>query len=48
MRQKKTLALAPVLQAFTEEPGVTTGILCESARELQKCMAPLMTLSGMT
>ena len=25
---------------------VPTGVLCESAQELQKCMTPLMTLSG--
>ena len=45
MRQKKTLALAQVLQACTEESGIPTGILCELARELQKYMPP-MTFSG--
>ena len=45
MRQEKTLALARALEACAEELGVPTGILCESAWELQKWMAP-MTLSG--
>ena len=31
IRQEKTLALAQVLQACTEEAGVPTGILCKSA-----------------
>ena len=44
--QEKTLALAQALQACTEDLGVPTGILCESAWELQKCIASLMTLSG--
>ena len=46
VRQKKTLALAQVLQTCTEESGFPTGVLCESVQELQKCMAPLMALSS--
>ena len=45
VRQEKTLALAWVLQACTEGLEVPIGVLCNSAQELQKCMAPLMTLS---
>ena len=45
MKQEKTLALAQALQTCTKESGVTTGILCELAWEVQMCMAPLMTLS---
>ena len=45
-RQAKMLALAQALQACTEASGAETGILCEAARELQQCMAPLMTLRG--
>ena len=44
--EEKTLALAWALQASVEELGFPTGILHDSARELQKCMAPLMTLSS--
>ena len=46
VRQEKTLALARVLQACAKESGVSTSILCELISELQKCMAPPMTLSG--
>ena len=46
VREEKTLALAQRLQACTEGLGVPTGILCDTVWELQKCMAPLMTLSG--
>ena len=46
VRQEKTLALAQVLQICAEESGVPTGILCELEWELQKWMAPLMTLCG--
>ena len=46
MRQEKTLALACALQACTERSGMSTRVLCNSARELQRCMAPLMHLSG--
>ena len=46
MRQKKTLALAQVLQCCTERLGVPTRVLCDTARELQKCVAPLMILNG--
>ena len=45
VRQEKTLDLAWVLQACLKRSGVPTGILCDSAQELQKCMAPLMTVS---
>ena len=40
------LALAQALQVCTEVSVAKTGILCEAARELQQCMAPLMTLNG--
>ena len=46
MRQGKTLALAWTLQACAEELEVPTVIVCQSVQELQKCTAPLMTLSG--
>ena len=46
MRQKKTLTLAWVLLACAEGLGAPTDILCDSAQELQKYMAPLMTLIG--
>ena len=46
IRQEKTLALVQALQACTEVSGARTGVLCDSAQELQRCMAPLMTLSG--
>ena len=46
IRQEKMLALAWALQACTEASGSKTGILCEAARELQRCMSPLMTLNG--
>ena len=46
MRQGKTLAMAWALQTWAEASGNKTGILCEAARELQQCMAPLMTLNG--
>ena len=42
MRLEKTLALAWVLQACVKESGFPTGVLCESAHELQKYMAPMM------
>ena len=46
IRQEKTLALARVLQACTEASRAKTCILCRTVRELQQCMAPLMTLNG--
>ena len=46
MRQQRTLALARVLQAHTEESGCPTGVLCEVARELQWCMTPLLAFNG--
>ena len=46
VRQKKPLALAHALQAYAERSGTLTRVLCNSARELQRCMAPLMCLSG--
>ena len=45
VRQEKTLALAQALQACAKGSGAQTGVLCNSAWELQKCVAPLMTLS---
>ena len=44
VREEKSLALAWALQACAEELEVPAGILCESVRELQKCIALLMTL----
>ena len=46
VRQVKTLALAHALHACVERSGVPTGVLHDSVRELQRCMAPLMYLSG--
>ena len=46
MRQQKTMALAMVLQACTEESGFPTGVLCDAALEPQRYMAPLLALSG--
>ena len=46
IRQAKMLALAQALKACAEASGVKTGILCEAVRELQQCMAPLVTFSG--
>ena len=45
MRQEKMLALVWALQVSTEASGAKTGVLCEAARELQQCMASLMTLN---
>ena len=45
MRQEKTLALACTLETCTERSGMPTGGLCDSVRELQRCMAPLIHLS---
>ena len=46
MREQRTLALARVLQACARESSCPTGVLCEAARELQWCMAPLLALNG--
>ena len=46
MRQEKTLTLAWAQQACAQESGAPTGVSCYAAWELQKCMGPLMTLSG--
>ena len=46
MRQEKTLALAWALQACAKELGAPVGILFDAVHELQRCMAPLMTLRG--
>ena len=43
--RKKTLALARVLQSCTEASGGKQGILCGAVRELQQCMASLMTIN---
>ena len=45
-RQGKILALAHALQACAERLGVPTGVLCDVVWKLQRCMAPLMSLSG--
>ena len=46
VRQEKTLALAYALQTCAERSGMLTRVLCDSAGELQRCMAPVMSLSG--
>ena len=46
VRQEKTLAFAWVLQCCTERFGVLTRVLWNMAWELQKYMAPLLSLSG--
>ena len=46
MRQEKTLALAHALQTCAERSGTLTGVLCSSVKELQRCIASLMCLSG--
>ena len=46
MRQQGTLALARALQAHTKESGYPIGVICDVARELQQCMAPLLALKG--
>ena len=45
MREQRTLALARVLQAHTKESGCPAGVLCDTARELQQGMAPLLALN---
>ena len=45
MRQEKTLALACALHTCAERSGMPTRVPCNSTRELQRCMAPLMCLS---
>ena len=45
VRQAKTLALAWALQCCAERLGALTRVLCDMVRELQRCMAPLMSLS---
>ena len=42
--QEKTLGLARVLQVCAEASGSKPGVLCGAVRELQQCMAPLMTI----
>ena len=46
IRGEKTLALVWVLQACVEESGTPASNLWDATQELQRCMAPLMTLSG--
>ena len=45
-RQQETMDLARALQACTEESKSPTGVLCDGAWELQRCMAPLLALNG--
>ena len=40
------MALAQALQACAMESEFSTGVLCDSAWELQRCMAPLLALSS--
>ena len=46
IKQEKTLTLARVLQACAEVFGTKWGILYRAIRELQQCMAPLVTING--
>ena len=46
IRQEKTLALAKALQACVDASGAKTGILRRAVKELQQCMALLMTHNG--
>ena len=46
MRQQKTLILAWALQCCAEGLGAPTGVLCNMAWGLQKCMVPLMSQNG--
>ena len=34
------------MQAWTGRSGAPSGVLCNSVQELQKCMAPLVSLGG--
>ena len=34
------------MQQCAERLGAPTGVLCDTAQELQRCMAPLMCLNG--
>ena len=40
------MALARVLQAYTEELGFPAGVHCYAEQELQWCIAPLLVLNG--
>ena len=44
--EKKTFALTRALQTYTEVSRAQPGVLCGAVRELQQCMAPLMTIKG--
>ena len=44
--QEKTLVVARALQACAEASRAKWGVLCRAIRELQQCMAPLMTING--
>ena len=46
IQQEKTLALARVLHACAEASGAKPGVMCRDVRELQQCMAPLITING--
>ena len=46
MKQGKTLTLAQALQACVKESKAPTCVLCNTAWDLQRCMTPLITLSG--
>ena len=45
VRQVKTLALAWTLQQYAKRLGTPTGVLCNTAWELQRCMALLICLN---
>ena len=44
--QEDTLALARALQHCAERLGMPSGMLCDVAWDLQRCMVPLMCLEG--
>ena len=43
---EETLVLARALQHFVERLGIPSGVLCDAAQDLQRCMAPFMCLKG--
>ena len=45
-RQEETLALARALQCCAVRLGAPPGVLCDMAQDLQRCMLPLMHLTG--
>ena len=46
IRQEKMLALAQALQACAEASRAKTDVLCRATKDLQQCIAHLITLNG--